>query len=93
MSPVTKLATLHRAPNPSYGSLEIPTMHPTFLSESGIRKTPTPIDGGFSISSFTFFTGPDPTQYVLSPAMRVQADLFPVEPSSMRRFVSHTISI
>jgi hypothetical protein len=73
MFPVTKLATLRRAPGPSYGSLKIPTTHPTFLSEFGwySKGSNTGIDGDFSIRSFTFFTGPDPTQYVLSLAMRV----------------------
>ena len=39
--PITKPATLLRVTMPSYGSLKIPTTHPTFLSESGISSAPT----------------------------------------------------
>ena len=38
--PITKRATLPRVPMPSYGSLKIPTTHPTFLSGSGISSAP-----------------------------------------------------
>lgn len=42
------------------------TIHQTFSSESYLGVRPNPVLTGFSqTSSFNFFTGADPTQYVL----------------------------
>jgi hypothetical protein len=51
----------------------------------------TPIQRASLIRSFSFFTGEDPTQYVLFYICLTRVDPFPVEPSSMRLFTSHSI--
>ena len=50
----------------------------------------TPIQRASLIRSFSFFTGEDPTQYVLFISALPRADPFPVEPSSMRLFTFYS---
>lgn len=63
---ITSPVTSPRVRRKSYGSSKIPTTRQTFSSESRLSWRLNPDSTGISqISSFSFFTGADPTQYAL----------------------------